>query len=54
MQGDATKPQRELEPEYEVVIVGGRPAGASLAARLGERGVATLVIDKATFPSEPS
>lgn len=53
MQGDTKKPQRELESEYEVVIVGGRPAGASLAARLGEQGVATLVIDKATFPSEP-
>jgi 2-polyprenyl-6-methoxyphenol hydroxylase-like FAD-dependent oxidoreductase len=46
--------QRELESEYEVVIVGGRPAGASLAARLGEHGVATLVIDKAEFPSQPS
>lgn len=46
-------PERELESEYEVVIIGGRPAGASLAARLGEQGVATLVVDKATFPSEP-
>jgi 2-polyprenyl-6-methoxyphenol hydroxylase-like FAD-dependent oxidoreductase len=52
VQQAVTSPQ--LEPEYEVVIVGGRPAGASLAARLGEQGVATLVIDKATFPSEPS
>ncbi|MCX4247690.1 NAD(P)/FAD-dependent oxidoreductase [Paraliomyxa miuraensis] len=43
-----------LQPEYEVVIVGGRPAGASLAARLGAQGVSTLVIDKATFPSLPS
>jgi 2-polyprenyl-6-methoxyphenol hydroxylase-like FAD-dependent oxidoreductase len=54
VQQDATDPQQELESEYEVVIVGGRPAGASLAARLGEQGVSTLVIDKATFPSEPS
>lgn len=45
---------RGIEAEYEVVIVGGRPAGASLAARLGRQGVHTLVIDKATFPSEPS
>jgi 2-polyprenyl-6-methoxyphenol hydroxylase-like FAD-dependent oxidoreductase len=43
-----------LAPEYEIVIVGGRPAGASLALRLGAAGVATLVVDKATFPSEPS
>lgn len=43
-----------LESEYEVVIVGGRPAGASLAARLGALGVRTLVVDKATFPSDPS
>lgn len=54
MEQAAKNPQRELESEYEVVIVGGRPAGASLAARLGEQGVATLVIDKATFPSDPS
>lgn len=45
---------RALEPEYEIIVVGGRPAGASLAARLGAQGVATLVIDKAGFPSEPS
>jgi 2-polyprenyl-6-methoxyphenol hydroxylase-like FAD-dependent oxidoreductase len=55
--GRSIKEQRqvqELDSEYEVIIVGGRPAGASLAARLGELGVATLVIDKAEFPSEPS
>lgn len=38
---------------YDVVIVGGRPAGASLAARLGARGLAVLVADKAEFPSAP-
>lgn len=54
MQQAAENPQQELESEYEVVIVGGRPAGASLAARLGAQGVSTLVIDKATFPSDPS
>lgn len=48
------EPHAPLEPEYEVVIVGGRPAGASLAARLGAQDVPTLVIDKATFPSLPS
>jgi 2-polyprenyl-6-methoxyphenol hydroxylase-like FAD-dependent oxidoreductase len=38
---------------YDVVIIGGRPAGASLAARLGAAGVAVLVIDKDEFPSRP-
>ena len=38
---------------YDVVIVGGRPAGASLAARLGAWGLSVLVVDKATFPSQP-
>ncbi len=39
--------------EYDVVIVGGRPAGASLAARLGAAGLNVLVVDKDTFPSRP-
>lgn len=39
---------------YDVVIVGGRPAGASLAARLGLAGVRTLVVDRAKFPSYPA
>ena len=38
---------------YDVVIVGGRPAGASLAARLGSWGLSVLIVDKATFPSPP-
>src|SRR5262245_7922137 len=40
--------------DYDIIIVGGRPAGASLAARLGARGVKGLVVDRATFPSLPS
>lgn len=38
---------------FDVIIVGGRPAGASLAARLGACGVSVLIVDKATFPSAP-
>jgi 2-polyprenyl-6-methoxyphenol hydroxylase-like FAD-dependent oxidoreductase len=38
---------------YDVIVVGGRPAGASLAARLGARGLSVLVVDKAAFPSHP-
>lgn len=40
--------------DHDIVIVGGRPTGASLAARLGARGVKVLVVDRATFPSFPS
>jgi flavin-dependent dehydrogenase len=40
--------------DYDVVIVGGRPAGASLAARLGARGAKVMLVDRASFPSEPS
>jgi 2-polyprenyl-6-methoxyphenol hydroxylase-like FAD-dependent oxidoreductase len=45
--------ERALEPQFDVIIVGGRPAGASLAARLGERGLRVLVVDRARFPSGP-
>lgn len=38
--------------EYDVVIVGGRIAGASLALRLGERGHRVLLIDRESFPSD--
>jgi 2-polyprenyl-6-methoxyphenol hydroxylase-like FAD-dependent oxidoreductase len=39
---------------FDVAIVGGRPAGASLAARLGAAGLRVLVIDKDEFPSRPA
>ncbi|NVB41209.1 FAD-dependent monooxygenase [Pseudenhygromyxa sp. WMMC2535] len=39
--------------DYDVVIVGGRPAGASLAARLGMKGHRVLLLDRASFPSPP-
>jgi len=42
------------EQSYDVLIVGGRPAGASLAARLGAAGVRTLVVERARFPSRPA
>src|SRR4051794_35176620 len=45
---------RAFESKYDVLIVGGRPAGASLAARLGAQGRSVLVVDKARFPSPPS
>lgn len=39
--------------QYDVLIVGGRPAGASLAARLAGHGLKVLVVDRSTFPSLP-
>jgi flavin-dependent dehydrogenase len=38
---------------YDFIIVGGRPAGVSLALRLGRGGASVLVLDKASFPSPP-
>ncbi len=42
-----------MTDRYDVIVVGGRLAGASLAARLGARGLSVLVVDKAEFPSAP-
>lgn len=39
-----------MSSAWDVIIVGGGPAGASLAWRLATRGVSTLVIDRAEFP----
>lgn len=44
----------ELQSHYDVIIVGGRPAGATLAARLAPHGVRTLLIDRAVFPGLPA
>lgn len=46
--------QDPLASSYEVIVIGGRPAGASLAARLGALGRSVLVIDKAKMPSAPA
>src|SRR5690606_40323201 len=40
--------------DYQVIIIGGRPAGSSLAIRLGRQNIKTLVVDKMTFPSLPA
>lgn len=40
--------------DFQVIIIGGRPAGASLAIRLGQKNIKTLLVDKATFPSLPN
>ncbi|MGB7341761.1 MAG: NAD(P)/FAD-dependent oxidoreductase [Phototrophicaceae bacterium] len=39
---------------YDAIIIGGRPAGASLALRLAKGDLNVLVVDRATFPSKPA
>lgn len=41
-------------PHYDVIIIGGRCAGASLALRLGGNNLSILLVDRATFPSLPN
>lgn len=41
----------QVQTEFDVIIVGGRPAGASLAARLGRAGMRVLIVDRITFPT---
>ncbi|OGN91023.1 MAG: hypothetical protein A2Y88_14040 [Chloroflexi bacterium RBG_13_48_10] len=38
--------------DYDVIIVGARVAGSSLATLLGQRGYRVLLLDKAHFPSD--
>ena len=37
-----------------MIVVGGRPAGASLAVRLGQQGWRVLLLDRSNFPSAPA
>lgn len=39
---------------YDVIIVGGRPSGSTLAARLGQQGLRVLLLERAVFPSVPA
>jgi flavin-dependent dehydrogenase len=43
-----------MTQHYDVIIVGGRPAGATLAARLGAQNLRVLLLERATFPSLPA
>ncbi len=42
------------DTHFDVIIVGGRPAGSTLAARLGAQGVRVLLVERAAFPSPPA
>jgi flavin-dependent dehydrogenase len=39
--------------DYDVIIVGGRPAGSTLAARLGMAGLRVLLLERAAMPALP-
>lgn len=41
-------------PDYDVIIVGGRPAGSTLAARLGKQGLRVLMLERSNFPELPA
>ena len=38
--------------EFDVVVVGGRVAGSTLASLLGAQGLKVLLLDRASFPSD--
>lgn len=42
-----------MEPVFDVIIVGGRPAGSSLALRLGRAGLRVLLLEKARLDQQP-
>lgn len=43
-----------MRPDYDVIIVGGRPSGSTLAARLGKQRLRVLLLDRTEFPSLPA
>ncbi|MCI0396461.1 MAG: FAD-dependent monooxygenase [Chloroflexi bacterium] len=43
-----------MDKQYDIIIIGGRVAGASLAMRLGQQNRKVLLIERITFPSWPS
>lgn len=40
--------------DYDVIIIGGRPAGSSLAARLGKQNLKVLIVERTALPSLPA
>ena len=47
-------PSSELKPEYDVIVVGTRVAGATVAALLGDAGREVLLIDAAALTRPPA
>src|SRR5262245_37073838 len=46
--------QAASDIHYDVIVVGGRPAGATLAVRLGQQGLRVLLLERDSFPSAPA
>src|SRR3982074_1998277 len=46
------RPPTMATPEYDVLIVGARVAGATVAARLAQQGRQVLLVDRDEFPSD--
>lgn len=44
----------KTENHFDVIIVGGRPGGSTLAARLGMQGLRVLLLERARMPSLPA
>ena len=44
------RPQPELETAYDVVVIGGGPAGATVGTLVAEFGHRTLILERAPFP----
>jgi flavin-dependent dehydrogenase len=41
-----------MKPKWDVIIIGARIAGATLASYLGAAGLRVLLLDRAHFPSD--
>ena len=41
-----------MNEHYDVVVVGGRVAGATVAAHVAKRGMGVCVLERAEFPSD--
>src|SRR5580658_2711634 len=41
-----------IRTDFDVIVVGAGPAGATAAKTLGEAGISTLILDKSDFPRD--